>query len=246
MGNSNGGAKKGGKNKGKGKGASDFPFVPPENVVRGIWGKFKELKMLGKGASCSVVKAQNKETKKSYAMKMMKKDDRWNPILFRQEYDILSRLNHQSILRYCGSWIDDKNFYILTELCEGGELFDRIKTVKHFDETEGANIMRTILSAMEHCHSKNIVHRDLKPENIVYKDTSYNLLVIIDFGDAKIVEEDEIYDDFVGTAFYQRSPRSAGMCTKQARVGTEDVRYVDHGCNCIRAADRKAAVLGTR
>lgn len=81
-------------------------------------------------------------------------------------------------------------------------MFDRIKTVKHFKEDEGSRIMRTILSAMEHCHKKNIVHRDLKPENIVYKDDKHVILVIIDFGDAKIVDDDEIYDDFVGTAFY--------------------------------------------
>merc|ERR1711964_774429 len=69
-------------------------------------------------------------------------------------------------------------------------------------EAEAATAMKMILSAMEHCHKKNIVHRDLKPENIVYKDKTHSTLVIIDFGDAKVVEDQEIYDDFVGTAFY--------------------------------------------
>merc|ERR1712060_36648 len=84
----------------------------------------------------------------------------------------------------------------------GGELFDKIKEMKKFKEVEAAEIVRTIISAMYHCHSKNIVHRDLKPENIVFKTSKKKELVIIDFGDAKTIKENDEYEDFVGTAFY--------------------------------------------
>merc|ERR1712176_606663 len=56
--------------------------------------------------------------------------------------------------------------------------------------------------AMRYCHERNIVHRDLKPENIVFATEAREELVIIDFGDAKEVEEHSKHDDFVGTAFY--------------------------------------------
>merc|ERR1712176_390636 len=56
--------------------------------------------------------------------------------------------------------------------------------------------------AMRYCHERNIVHRDLKPENIVFATEAREELVIIDFGDAKEVEEHSTHDDFVGTAFY--------------------------------------------
>jgi len=95
-----------------------------------------------------------------------------------------------------------KNFYICTTLCKGGELFDKIKTMKKFREDEAAQIMRSITSAIAHCHERNIVHRDLKPENILYRTKQQKELVIIDFGDAKIIDENETYEDFVGTAFY--------------------------------------------
>jgi calcium-dependent protein kinase len=55
---------------------------------------------------------------------------------------------------------------------------------------------------MRYCHERSIVHRDLKPENIVYLNGDHEELVIIDFGDAKEVEEHSSHDDFVGTAFY--------------------------------------------
>ena len=64
--------------------------------------------------------------------------------------------------------------------------------------------MTTIISAVQHIHSKGIVHRDLKPENIVYQTRkSDSDICIIDFGDAEQVESDsQIYRDFVGTPFY--------------------------------------------
>ena len=79
---------------------------------------------------------------------------------------------------------------------------DKIKELRHFQERHAADVMRTILDAMRYCHERNIVHRDLKPENIVFKTPKHEELVIIDFGDAKEVEEHSNHDDFVGTAFY--------------------------------------------
>jgi len=98
--------------------------------------------------------------------------------------------------------MDKTNFYVCTTLCKGGELFDKIKELKHFNEVEAAAVMKTTISAIAHCHEQNIVHRDLKPENIVFRTPERKELVIIDFGDAKIIDEDAIYEDFVGTAFY--------------------------------------------
>jgi calcium-dependent protein kinase len=40
---------------------------------------------------------------------------------------------------------DDKFFYIVTELCLGGELFDKIQEEKSFSEKKAAFIMKQIL-----------------------------------------------------------------------------------------------------
>ncbi len=53
------------------------------------------------------------------------------------------------------------------ELCEGGELFERIVKKKHLKEKDTAEILFKITHAISHCHSRNIVHRDLKAENKV-------------------------------------------------------------------------------
>jgi len=190
------------KPKSKKKGNPDYPFVPPDNIVKDMWTVFNKKKVLGKGASCEVAHVQHKGTQQEYAMKIMLQDDKWNPILFKQEVHILKALTHKNIMRYGDCFMDRTNFYVGLELCGGGELFDKIKDMKRFSERVAAEYIKTIISAIEHCHSKNIVHRDLKPENIVFRTAAQKELVIIDFGDAKEIEDDKIYEDFVGTAYY--------------------------------------------
>jgi len=182
---------------------SKFEFVPGnQNLSPSALPIFTKVRTLGQGASCRVVQMTRKSDGAEFAVKIMKRDDKWNPILFRQEYELLTQLKHPNILGYEDCYMDPTNFYICTSLCKGGELFDKIKTMKKFREDEAAQMMKTIISAIAHCHARNIVHRDLKPENIVYRTKLQRELVIIDFGDAKIIDENKIYQDFVGTAFY--------------------------------------------
>jgi len=184
-----------------------FDFVRSDHNLQDVMPLFKKEQVLGRGASSEVAHVIRKKDKQEFAMKIMIRDDKWNPILFRQEYELLSVLKHRNILGYRDCYMDPKQFYMCTELCKGGELFDKIKQMKKFSEAEAAGYLKTIISAIAHCHSKDIVHRDLKPENIVFRTKAQKELVIIDFGDAKIVDEEEVYEDFVGTAFYL-SPES--------------------------------------
>jgi len=187
-----------------------FTFVQPDHVVDDFWKLHVLHKEMGTGASCRVLSVHNKKEAAEderkvvkYACKEMVRDDEWNPRLFQKEYDILTKLKHPNILKYITAWVDRRNFYLLNELCTGGELFDRIHKSRKFSEKKAALILTDIISAIKFCHDQNVVHRDLKPENIVYRiDTDKETLVIIDFGDAKIVEDGEPYNEFVGTAFY--------------------------------------------
>lgn len=67
--------------------------------------------------------------------------------------------DHPNIIKVFEFFEDDKSFYIVTELCTGGELFDRVVEQVHLDELEAANIMQQILSAIFYCHKNKIVHR---------------------------------------------------------------------------------------
>ena len=79
---------------------------------------------------------------------------------------------------------DNENYYIVCELLEGGELFDRLVLLKRFSENDALFIIKQVLLAINYMHKKNITHRDLKPENILLLSNDINNfeIKISDFG----------------------------------------------------------------
>jgi len=69
------------------------------------------------------------------------------------------------------------------EVIKGGSLKQVINKRGYFNEEEASLIIRSLLSAVEHVHSKNYVHRDLKPENILINDENdLSSIKLADFG----------------------------------------------------------------
>ena len=101
-------------------------------------------------------------------------------------------------------FVDKNFFYIVTEFCSGGELFDRIVKAGSLSEKKAAKVMTQILLAINYCHKNKIVHRDLKPENILYECADENSsLKIIDFGTSTLLNSGKILKDHVGTVIIQ-------------------------------------------
>jgi serine/threonine protein kinase len=62
---------------------------------------------------------------------------------------------------------EGSDFYIVTELVEGGELFDRIVSKAHYTEKEARDLIKSLLETLNYMHTTGVVHRDLKPENLL-------------------------------------------------------------------------------
>ena len=129
-------------------------------------------------------KCVNRKTGAIRAVKIIKKDslDAKEKIRFFSEIEILKVLDHPNIVRLYEVFHDDKRYYLVTELCTGGELFEEITKRNSFSEQDAASIIKQVLSAVAYCHSKQICHRDLKPENILMDSKNNNTIKIIDFG----------------------------------------------------------------
>lgn len=101
---------------------------------------------------------------------------------------------------------DAKNFYIVSEYCNGGELFEMIVQMKSFSEKKAANIMKQVLTAVAYCHGENIVHRDLKPDNILVEKDPKNkdmfTLKIIDFGTSTVFKPNVNLREKTGTVSF--------------------------------------------
>lgn len=102
----------------------------------------------------------------------------------RREVAIMKHLPHNSsIVRFKEACEDENAVHLVMELCEGGELFDRIVARGHYTERAAAAVTRTIVEVVQLCHKNGVIHRDLKPENFLYANKKENSpLKAIDFG----------------------------------------------------------------
>ena len=178
------------------------------------------IKTLGKGASCRVVQGLDKREDEKIAIKIMTKEKSICKTLYNHEVNMLRQIKHSNIIKLINNQEDDSNFYIMTKLYEGGELFDRIVSNKYkITEKLASKLVGKMLEAIKFLHERNIVHRDLKPENFVFdtKDENANI-ILIDFGCAKKVKDEEEYRDLVGTVYYL-APELAAQSAKISRNG---------------------------
>ena len=166
-----------------------------------------KTKMLGNGAFGEVWLVHHKDLDRDFAMKIIKKrknrESDEKEIL--NEIEILKKLDHPKILKIIDFYSTTKKYYMITEYCPEGELFNEIIKVGKFDEGHTAFIINQILKAMVYCHKMNIIHRDLKPENIMITVREKNgclQVKLIDFGTAKIFEKGQQENKYVGSSYY--------------------------------------------
>ena len=172
--------------------------------------KYEILAKLGSGSFGSVYLAKNKFTNEKVAMKQIKKSSAnlLSDGEITDEIEILKNLDHPDIVRIIESFNTKNSYILITEYCEGGELFDQVKN--QLSETQIAVIFKQILSGLAYLHSNNIVHRDLKLENILIheieksKTTGEELfnIKIIDFGTARIFDKKRNPQSIVGSSYY--------------------------------------------
>ena len=138
---------------------------------------------IGKGTFSKVKLGINKLTGEKVAIKILDK----SKILEKEDLDriireisILSKIDHENVIKIYQIYEDSKNFLIIMEYCEGGELFNYIVKKGRLSEKEASFFYYQLINGLEYIFSQGIAHRDLKPENLLL--TKYNIIKIIDFG----------------------------------------------------------------
>ena len=121
---------------------------------------------------------------------------------FQDEMAILRQLDHPNILKLYEVFEDNRKFFLVTEYCKGGELFDEITNEGSFTEQKAAAYIEQVLRAISYCHGLGIVHRDLKPENLLIDKDQNNILKLIDFGTAVTYLKGGKLEGVHGTSYY--------------------------------------------
>ena len=157
---------------------------------------------LGQGEYSRVKQGRHKDTDIPVAVKLIKKSKLQAEDLASvlQEVDILKELSsydenqatgfttthNPHFVQLFDFYDTPKQYFLVLEMMEGGELFDRIVERTYYSVQDAKECCKNLLEAVQFLHERNICHRDLKPENLLLKDfTSDTKIKIADFGFAK-------------------------------------------------------------
>lgn len=76
----------------------------------------------------------------------------------RMEYNILTSLNHDGVVRALGMYEEPDHTYIVMEYAEGGDLLDRIIAKECYLEGDAKSLMLHLLDTVKYLHDNDIVH----------------------------------------------------------------------------------------
>ncbi|HEX8289778.1 MAG TPA: tetratricopeptide repeat protein [Pyrinomonadaceae bacterium] len=157
----------------------------------GVVESYKLLKKIGKGGMGEVFIAEDCELNRKVAIKTLPEEftrNRERVLRFRQEAQIVSKLNHPNILTIHKIGQKAGTHYIVTEFVEGITLRRQIDLGMSLKQA--FDIVVQIVSALKAAHSAGVIHRDIKPENIMIRPDG--LVKVLDFGLAKLIEQEPV------------------------------------------------------
>ncbi|KAJ5500143.1 Calcium/calmodulin-dependent/calcium-dependent protein kinase [Penicillium expansum] len=153
-------------------------LVAEENLNRSKMPKYPGLERwilvekMGDGAFSNVYRAKDSTTEYGeVAIKVVRKfemnsNQRANIL---KEVQIMRNLDHPNIVKLIDFSESRQYYYIVLELCPGGELFHQIVRLTYFSENLSRHVIRQVAEAIEYLHeTSGVVHRDIKPENLLF------------------------------------------------------------------------------
>ncbi|XP_042471326.1 CDPK-related kinase 3-like [Zingiber officinale] len=203
--------KKNGVVPGEGGGDAEQPLDKSFGYGKNFGSKYELGKEVGRGHfgnTCLATVKKGEMKGQRVAVKIIPKAKMTTPISIedvRREVKILKALSgHKNLVRFYEACEDAINVYIIMELCEGGELLERILSKGgKYAEIDAKAIVSQILGVVAFCHFQGVVHRDLKPENFLFTTNDESSpMKLIDFGLSDFVRPDERLNDIVGSAYY--------------------------------------------
>ncbi|CAO2827100.1 unnamed protein product [Amaranthus hypochondriacus] len=180
-----------------------LPDVPKQSIDE----KYLVDRELGRGEFGVTYLCIDKDTRELLACKSISKRKLRTAVDIddvRREVAIMKHLpKSSSIVSLKEACEDDNAVHLVMELCEGGELFDRIVARGHYTERAAAAVTRTIVEVVQLCHKHGVIHRDLKPENFLFANKKENSpLKAIDFGLSIFFQPGERFSEIVGSPYY--------------------------------------------
>lgn len=155
--------------------------------------RFYIEEVLGSGGMSVVYKAKQLAVNRHVAIKTIRVQLDSKPVYrerFEREISSLCALSHPNVVTVYDCIIgEDGQPYVVMDYLRGRSLETLIEADGPLPVDRFARISMQVCSAMDHAHKRGIIHRDLKPGNIVLMDDEMDFVKVVDFGLAKLSED---------------------------------------------------------
>ena len=175
--------------------------------------RYEIVQLLGEGGMSYVYKANDKQLKRTVAIKTLKPNYVQQEKFverFKREAQTAANLNHPNIVQIFDWGIGDEPFFVM-EYIEGNTLTSIIAKRRTISLNDVLFIGAQVSSGLQAAHSKGLVHRDIKPGNIMI--TPEGKVKVTDFGIVSLQnEESDITKtgSILGTASYISPEQAQG------------------------------------
>ncbi len=175
--------------------------------------RYEIVQLLGEGGMSYVYKANDKQLKRTVAIKTLKPnyvEQEKFVERFKREAQTAANLNHPNIVQIFDWGIGDEPFFVM-EYIEGNTLTSIIAKRRTISLNDVLFIGAQVSSGLHAAHSKGLVHRDIKPGNIMI--TPEGKVKVTDFGIVSLQnEESDITKtgSILGTASYISPEQAQG------------------------------------
>ena len=214
------------------------------------WKFYEELEELGSGFYGVVKKVRLiKNPEIIRAMKIIPEENilQGEGASLIDEIEILKNLQHPNIMKVYESFVDNHNYYIVSELCDQGHLLSKLEKLGKMDQIVVKFLMDQIFNAVAYLHSQNIMHGDLKLENVLLYTASKRggkrfTLINQDFN------EDESLTEDINKNFRKRQTSSKSKNYIKDMMNYE-IKLIDFGCSKYFVRNNKkkklSGIIGT-
>lgn len=182
--------------------------------------RYRILSSIGEGGMARVWKAQDLNTNKEVAVKVLRdeyKDDQVFVQRFEREALAVSRMTHPNIVNLLDVGVEeDGTRYLVIEYVSGKTLKQYIKESGAMRPEIAAQIIMRVLAAVGHAHANGVIHRDIKPQNILIDREG--IVKVADFGIARIANVQTMHQDtetVMGSVHYFSPEQAKGAAVDE-------------------------------
>ncbi|HEX6277401.1 MAG TPA: serine/threonine-protein kinase, partial [Polyangiaceae bacterium] len=158
--------------------------------------RYELSEQIGRGSSCSVWEAHDRETSRLVAVKVFEPHvvaSRPARKRFFREVETARAVAHPHVVEVYGhGTTPDGGAYLVMERLFGKTLAVRLRDLGPLPQPRAIRIIVQVLDAVLAAHRLGVVHRDLKPSNVmlVERGSEPDFVKVCDFGLAKDIERD--------------------------------------------------------